>query len=100
MRLRTRLEKLERQVGPLGCPACRERRGRHVLLTVKELPDGTLLPSPDQPPPCARCGQVAELVIQVVAPVEADAGEDHGPGGEGGPALEEPAASHNGGQRR
>jgi hypothetical protein len=78
MRLRTRLHMLELRVGPLGCPACRDRRGRQLLLDVTQLSDGTILPAPDQPPPCAKCGQVPEFLIEVVWPIEEVAGADLG----------------------
>jgi hypothetical protein len=71
MRLRTRLEKLERS-RPVdrGCPGCRDRRGRHLLVNVTEFADGTVAyPDNDAPVPCAQCGVVPEFLIQIVTEV-------------------------------
>jgi hypothetical protein len=70
MNLRTRLQRLEQRAGGVGgCPACRDRRGRIVLVTAQRLPDGTVVADEDGPQPCARCGQVPEQIIEVVETV-------------------------------
>jgi hypothetical protein len=84
MKMQRRLEKLEQQVGPPGCPACRLRRGHQVIVTTEELPDGTRLSSPDEPPPCSRCGEVPAFIVQVIIPVEAPSEEAFGPAPHGG----------------
>lgn len=66
MSLRTRLQRLERHTVDAGCPACRDRRGRAVLLTARQLPDRTLVSVDEEPQPCARCGQVPEQIIEIV----------------------------------
>ena len=66
MNLRTRLQRLERLKINTGCPACRDRRGRAVFLTARQLPDGTVVPVDEEPKPCARCGQVPEQIIEIV----------------------------------
>jgi hypothetical protein len=69
MRLSGRLHRLERRVGDTGCPACRDRRGRVVLVTSRSLPDGKTEPQGDWPPPCERCGEVPEQVVEIVETV-------------------------------
>jgi hypothetical protein len=69
MKLRTRLQRLERHAVDAGCPACRERRGLIVFLTAERLPDGTVVTTEDEPQLCARCGQVPEQVIEVIESV-------------------------------
>jgi hypothetical protein len=69
MSLRTRLQRLERNTVDEGCPACRDRRGRIVLLTARQLPDGMVVPVEDPPRPCARCGQVPEQIIKIIESV-------------------------------
>jgi hypothetical protein len=66
MSLRTRLQPLERNTDDAGCPACRDRRGRIVLVTARQLPDGTLVSEEKEPQPCAHCGQVPEQLIEAV----------------------------------
>ena len=75
MKLHARLRRLERTTVDAGCPACRERRGRIVLLTGQRLPDGTLAPVEDEPMPCVRCGQVPEQIIEVIEGIEPAAAE-------------------------
>jgi hypothetical protein len=84
MKMQKRLEKLEQQVGPPGCPACRQRRKHEVIVTTEELPDGTLLTSPDEPPPCSRCGEVPEFIVRVIMPVDAPFEGAFGPVPHGG----------------
>lgn len=69
MNLRRRLQRLERNTVDAGCPACRDRRGRIVLLTTERLPDGTVVAVENEPQPCTRCGQVPEQIIQIVLSV-------------------------------
>jgi hypothetical protein len=66
MALRTRLRRLERGFPDPGCPACRDRRGLTALVRSPRLADGTTAPKGDRPAPCARCGEVAERVTEVV----------------------------------
>jgi hypothetical protein len=75
MNLRARLRRLERTTIVAGCPACRERRGRTVLLTARGLPDGTLAPGEDEPQPCVSCGQIPEQIIKVLEVIEPAAAE-------------------------
>jgi hypothetical protein len=76
MSVKSRLRRLERDLGVAhGCPACQHRQGRTVLVEARELPDGTVVPDQPKPAPCARCGEVPELIIQVIVTmVEAPAG--------------------------
>jgi hypothetical protein len=69
MSLRARLQRLERRKIEIGCPACRDRRGRIALVTARRLPDGTVVAEEGEPQPCARCGQVPEQIIEVVKSV-------------------------------
>ena len=68
MRLRHRLRRLERRLGGRGdgCPACRHRRGRSVLVTPRE---GDGPPPHDWPEPCPRCGDVPEQLIEIIEEV-------------------------------
>jgi hypothetical protein len=84
MRLCTRLYRLEQTIRvDRGCPACRLRRGRTVVLESKEIPDGTKAPLGDWPMPCTLCGELPEKIVEVVhlLPLEAPeegAGDDRG----------------------
>lgn len=69
MKLRARLQRLERSVGDAGCPACRHR-GRIVTRTATSLPDGTVVWDQDEPQPCVRCGQIPEQIIDIILPIE------------------------------
>jgi uncharacterized protein YcsI (UPF0317 family) len=70
MRLRSRLQSLERGVVSVhGCPACRQRRDRIALVDITQHPDDSVTYAADAPPVCAACGQVPELVVEVVAAV-------------------------------
>jgi hypothetical protein len=71
MRLRTRLARLEGKGPEGGCPACRERRGLTVLVTVREDPDGTAVFVQGGPLPCPLCGRVPEQVVEVMETVVA-----------------------------
>ena len=77
MRLRSRLQRLERETVAEGCPACRDRRGRIVWLTAERLADGTVVTVENEPQACTRCGQVPEQIIEVV---RAAVGERSGAG--------------------
>jgi hypothetical protein len=83
MRARSRLGRLERLVGPPGCPACRDRRGRVVLVSATGLPDGTVVRTGERPQPCAACGQVPEQVIVVIEVVVDGVGDGAPPPGRG-----------------
>ena len=69
MSLRGRLQRLERTKIEAGCPACRDRRGRIVLVTARRLPDGTVVAVEEKPQPCAQCGQIPEQIIEVIESV-------------------------------
>ncbi len=71
MRLKARLGRLEQHLtgGKGGCRACRERRGRTVLIGAQETPDGTVVPDESVPEPCPQCGKVPERVIAVLEEV-------------------------------
>lgn len=69
MSLRARLQRLERSSVNLGCPACRDRQGRIVLLTAQRLLDGAVVTDEAEPQPCARCGQIPEQILEVVESV-------------------------------
>jgi hypothetical protein len=61
-----RLNRLERQLGKPGpCPACRDRRGRAVLITVEKQADGTMRDLKPRPPVCERCGEIPEQIIEL-----------------------------------
>jgi hypothetical protein len=66
MSLRTRLQRLEQSIVDAGCLACRDRRGRIMLLTAEQQPDSTVAVVEGKPTPCARCGQVPEQIIEVI----------------------------------
>ena len=65
--LRGRLNRLERAILPSGgCPACRDRRGRVVVHTCRQMADGSMRPDGDAPQPCDVCGEAPEEVIEIV----------------------------------
>ena len=67
MRLRARLERLERSKDiDRGCPACRARRGLITLVDVTPLQEGMVADAADAPMPCERCGVVPESAIEIV----------------------------------
>jgi hypothetical protein len=67
MKLKTRLQRLERSaVIDHGCPACRDRRGRHVLVDATRNADGTITDLDDAPAPCSACGKVPEFIVRAV----------------------------------
>ena len=69
MSLRTRLQRLERNTVDVGCPVCRDRRGRVALRIVERLPDGALAVRSEGPQPCVQCGQIPEQIMKVVETV-------------------------------
>ena len=77
MRFGKRLGRLEQQLlgGKGGCRACRDRRGRAVLIEIQRMPDGTVLPSEPYPEPCRCCGKVPEQIIEVRVTVVASRDE-------------------------
>jgi hypothetical protein len=70
--LSRRLHALEQSLGGRydDCPACRERRGVHVVMRARRLLDGTLayLDGP-KPKPCDHCGQIPEAVTTIIMQV-------------------------------
>jgi hypothetical protein len=70
VRLNHRLIRLEQKVGvDPRCPACRERCGYTMMVTARQLPDGTTARGSDRPAPCEQCGEVPEQVIEIVRPL-------------------------------
>jgi hypothetical protein len=74
MRLSQRLRRLEARVPKPdpGCPACRHRRGRHVLVDCQAQRDGTVVPLQPLPAPCAACGKLPESIIEAIMPYTED----------------------------
>jgi hypothetical protein len=73
LRLRSRLQSLERGVvSAHGCPACRQRRDRIALVDITQHVDDSVTYADGAPPVCATCGQLPELVVEVVAAVVDD----------------------------
>ena len=67
MRLRVRLQRLERDKGiDRGCPVCRARRGLTAMVDVTPLQEGMVADAADAPMPCERCGVVPESAIEIV----------------------------------
>ena len=67
MKFRTRLQRLEKTCPVArGCPACRDRRGRHFLVDILRNPDATLTYRPELPAACPACGTIPEFLIQVM----------------------------------
>jgi hypothetical protein len=65
MSLHNRLSRLEQKLPDPGCPGCRDRRGRIVLVEAERLADGSVVFRDKEPEACARCGIVPENVVQV-----------------------------------
>ena len=65
MNFRQRLQRLERTIPDRSCRACCQRRGRVVLVTVKERADSST-EAIDLPTPCSVCGQRPEQIIEIV----------------------------------
>ena len=68
-RMRNRLQRLERNVVDPGCPACRDRRGRIIMVDARRREDGTETRPEGRPAPCERCGETPEFIIQIVETV-------------------------------
>ena len=66
MRFQARLRRLEKQLPAAGCPGCCDRRGRSAFVAARQWPDGTVAWEEDGPPPCAGCGAIPELIIEVI----------------------------------
>ena len=68
MRLRTRLQKLERSRLFVDCPACRHR---HIIVmrTGTQQADGSMVWDVDKPLPCTHCGTIPEQIIEVILSV-------------------------------
>jgi tRNA U54 and U55 pseudouridine synthase Pus10 len=80
MRLRQRLEFLERHFPRWRCPGGNHRRGLIALVTVTALPDGSTEESA-LPEPCTLCGEIAERILGITERVvtrESLLGEQHG----------------------
>jgi hypothetical protein len=75
MRLRSRLQKLERSRTFAGCPVCRHRRVI-VIRTCTPLPDGSVVWDGDKPHPCTCCGQIPEQLIEVILSVVDERNDD------------------------
>jgi hypothetical protein len=75
MSWRTRLQRLAQTakkrglLPPPGCALCQERMGYAVFISARELPEGTVVWQEDGPEPCPVCGQVPELIIELVETV-------------------------------
>jgi hypothetical protein len=69
-RMKARLRRLEQVVGVDSCPACRDRRGRLVVLrSFHESPNSAVESLGEEPPPCALCGEVPEEVVRIARTV-------------------------------
>ena len=77
MRLKNRLRRLERSLPEPGCLACRDRRGRIVLVDCQEQQDGTVVRLQPLPAPCGACGKLPEFIIEAIMPFTA--GDAQGP---------------------
>jgi len=67
MRLRVRLQRLERDKGiDRSCPTCRPRRGLAAMVDVTPQSDETVAYANDAHKPCERCGVVPESVTETV----------------------------------
>jgi hypothetical protein len=70
LRLRTRLQTLERGVVTAhDCPVCRQRRDRIALVDIRQHQDDSVTYADNVPPVCVACGQIPELVVEVVVAV-------------------------------
>jgi len=63
-----RLERLEQKVPDPGCLACRDRRGRSVMVDADRQADGSVVLRDPEPEACAQCGIVPEFLITVIRP--------------------------------
>ena len=68
-KLRNRLHRLERGAPDPGCPACRDRRGRIVMVDARLRADGTETQIEGRPTPCECCGEMPEFIVQIVETV-------------------------------
>jgi hypothetical protein len=69
MRLRARLQRLERKAGSSNCPGCRQRSWQVIVTHERELPDGTIIRD-EVPKPCVLCGRLPEQVVWDIDPVQ------------------------------
>jgi hypothetical protein len=69
VRLHHRLNRLEQRVPDSGCPGCRDRRGRSVLVESERLPDGSVVLWNKEPEACVLCGLVPEFIVKVILSV-------------------------------
>ena len=73
MKLRARLQRLERSVGiDGGCPACRQRRGLSITVFSEENDDGRITEPEGMPTPCERCGEIPERIFHIIESVVKD----------------------------
>jgi hypothetical protein len=79
-----RLRRLEESVAERGCPGYRDRRGRTVIGTAEQLPDGSRVQEPGDPGPCVGRGQFPERIVRLVE-VMVEGREDGSRRGEQGP---------------
>jgi hypothetical protein len=63
MRLHHRLSRLEQRAPDHGCPGCRDRRSRSVLVVADRLVDGSGVLRGQESAACAQCGVVPENVV-------------------------------------
>ena len=77
MSLHNRLSRLEQRVPDLGCPGCRERRGRTRMVVAHRLADGSVVVQNREPEACAQCGIVPEFVVKVMTCVVSVADRHH-----------------------
>ncbi len=66
MRLTQRLRRLEQAVPDPGCPGCRERRGRVVMVNFRQQRDGSFVPQELMPMACTVCEKVPEFVVEIM----------------------------------
>jgi hypothetical protein len=81
MNLRGRINRLAAAARRQGlwlegrCPACRDRRGRVVLVSGRLGDDGAVAWKRELPPACAVCGEVSEDIIEIVDQIVPARGE-------------------------
>jgi hypothetical protein len=70
VKLNNRLRRLEQKRPDPGCLACRDRRGRIVLVECRRQRDGSVTALQPMPAACAACGQVPEFITEVIHPYD------------------------------
>jgi hypothetical protein len=66
MKFDKRLERLECKVQDPGCPKCRDRRGRLVIVECRRQRDGSVKFLSPRPAVCEACGRLPEFVTEVI----------------------------------